>query len=284
MIRIIADTTCSLPQPVLKDHNIPLLPQIIVFGDESFRDDTEIDTETFFKKLRASASLPKTAAPPPSLYTEIFKKFADQGDTVFVITPSADISGTFRSASVAASDFPQADFRILDSRTVAGGLGQFVLQAWEWITRGMDANTLEKCLTEMISRNRTYVVVNTLEYLYKGGRIGGARALFGSLLQIKPILTLKDGHLEPVETQRTKKRAVARMQELVILDCPRSKDSRLTICHCDALDEATELARSLSTKLRIADIPIYEAPPAIVVHAGPKILSVSFFTVPGQVA
>jgi len=284
MIRIIADTTCSLPQHLLKDHDIPLLPQIIIFGDDSYRDDTEIDTETFLRKLRASAALPKTAAPPPSLYTPIFKKFFDQGDTVFVITPSGDVSGTFRSASVAAGDFPQADIRILDSRTVAGGLGQFVLQAWEWANHGMDSDTLEKCLTEMISRNRTYVVVDTLEYLYKGGRIGGARALFGSLLQIKPILTLKNGHLEPVETQRTKKRAVARMQELVFADCPRNSESRLTICQCDALDEATGLAESMSRKLGISDIPIYEAPPAIVVHAGPKLLSVSFFTAPGPVA
>lgn len=283
MIRIIADTTCSLPQPLLKDHDIPLLPQIIIFGNDSYRDDTEIDTETFLRKLRASAVLPKTAAPPPSLYTPIFKKFIDQGDTVIVITPSAEVSGTFRSAIVAASDFPQADIRIFDSRTVAGGLGQFVLQAWEWVNQGMAADALEECLTAMISRNRTYVVVDTLEYLYKGGRIGGARALFGSLLQIKPILTLKDGHLEPVETQRTKKRAVARMQELVFTDCPHNSSARLTICHCDALDEATELAESMSSKLGISDIPIYKAPPAIVVHAGPKILSVSFFTISSQV-
>jgi DegV family protein with EDD domain len=280
MIRIIADTTCSLPQPLLKDHDIPLLPQIIIFGEDSYRDDNEIDTETFLRKLRASAALPKTAAPSPSLYTPIFKQASEAGDTIFVITPSADVSGTFRSATVAAADFPDADIHILDSRTVAGGLGQFVLQAWEWAKQGMDAASLEKNLNAMIARSRTYVVVDTLEYLYKGGRIGGARALFGSLLQIKPILTLRDGHLEPVETQRTKKRAVARMQELVFADCPCNVESRLTICHCDALDEATELAASMSRQLGITDIPIYLAPPAIVVHAGPKILSVSFFTIP----
>ncbi len=276
MIQIIADTTCSLPQPLLKDHGIPFLPQIIIFGEDAYRDDTEIDTETFLKKLRASVTLPKTAAPPPSLYTPIFKEFAEQGDTVIVIAPSSDLSGTFRSATVAAADFPQADIRVFDSRTVAGGLGQMILQAWEWQREGMDADGIIKCLSELVMRSKTYVVVDTLEYLYKGGRIGGARALVGSLLQIKPILTLKEGHLEPVETQRTKKKAVARMQELAFNDCPTNASSRLTICHCDAMDEAVELAESMSKKLGVADIPIYEAPPAIVVHAGPKILSVSF--------
>jgi DegV family protein with EDD domain len=280
MIRIVADTTCSLPQPLLKDHDIPLLPQIIIFGDDSYRDDTEIDTETFLRKLRASAALPKTAAPSPSLYIPIFKESSEHGDTVFVITPSSDVSGTFRSATVAAADFPKADIRIFDSRTVAGGLGQVVLQAWEWAKQGLDADAIDSNLSAMVPRNRTYVVVDTLEYLYKGGRIGGARALLGSLLQIKPILTLKDGHLEPVETQRTKKKAVARMQELAFAECPHNSDARLTICHCDAQDEATELAVSMTNHLGIPNIPIYLAPPAIVVHAGPKILSVSFFTSP----
>lgn len=278
MIRIIADTTCSLPRQQLQDLGIAFLPQIIIFGNESFRDDNEIDTSTFLRKLRAASELPKTAAPPPSMYGPIYKEYVDEEDTIFVIAPSADLSGTFRSATVAAQDFPGADIRVFDSRTVAGGLGQMVLQVWEWVQQGMEPDQIEDNLKRLSARNKTFFVVDTLEYLYRGGRIGGAQALFGSILQVKPILYLKDGRTEPLETQRTKRRAVVRMQQLVISDCPCTPEARLAISQCDAYDEAQEMADFFTETMGLKNIPIYEAPPAIVVHAGPKILSTSFYT------
>jgi len=278
MIRIITDTTSVLPHQQLSDLDIPYLPQIIIFGNDSYRDDSEIDTTTFLQKLRSSPTLPKTAAPPPALYNPIYQKYADIGEEMIVITPSAELSGTYRSASLAANDFPQAKIHVIDSRTVAGGLGQFVLQAWEWAHQGFEIDALISHLSQMIPYNRTYFVVDTLEYLHKGGRIGGAQALFGSILQVKPILTLRDGHIDPVETQRTKKRALARMEELVMAECPKNQTARLAISQCDAMDEAMELVSYFKEKLGFSDIPIYEAPPAIVVHGGPKIISISYCT------
>jgi DegV family protein with EDD domain len=278
MIRIITDTTCVLPHQEMVNLEIPFLPQIIIFGEDSYRDDTEIDTETFLSKLRASSSLPKTAAPPPALYGPIYQDFIDRKETMVVITPSSEISGTFRSASIAAQEFPQADIRIIDTRTVAGGLGQIVLQAHDWIEQGMEIDELVKHIEDFSSRNRTYFVVDTLEYLYKGGRIGGAQALFGSLLQVKPILKLKNGRTEAVESQRTKKRAIARMKELILSECPHNQNARFSISHCDALDEAESLRDYFASQLDLRNIPIYQVPPAIVVHGGPKIISLSFFT------
>jgi DegV family protein with EDD domain len=277
MIHIIADTTCGLPQEQMKALKIPYLPQIIIFGETSYRDDTEIDTATFLSKLRASPSLPKTAAPPPELYKPIYDACLAKGGTIFVITPSSEISGTMRSAEVAAQDYPGADIRVIDSRIVAGGLGQMVLQAKEWADSGMDADVLEERLRALVPQGRVYFVVDTLEYLYKGGRIGGAKALFGSILQIKPILCLKNGRIDPVETQRTKKRALSRVQEIVLKECPCTAEARLAISHCDAEDEAREFAGLFTETMGFKDIPIYLVPPAIVVHGGPKILAVTFF-------
>jgi DegV family protein with EDD domain len=257
---------------------ISYLPQLIIFGDQTYRDDTEIDTTTFLEKLRNSSSLPKTAAPPPALYTPIFSQYA--GDTLIVITPSSDISGTYRSAEVAAQDFPEADIRIIDSRTVAGGLASIVLQAVRWVDRGIDPDTLVSCIQDLIKRERVYFMVDTLEFLHKGGRIGGAQALMGSILQVKPILTLKNGRTEPVESQRTKKRAMARFRELIISQAPSGAESYLSISHCNAEQEANDLAQDLSQALNISHIPIYLTPPAIVVHGGPGIISASFFTCP----
>jgi len=277
MIQIIADTTCSIPLDILAARGIECLPQVIVFGDDSYRDDIEIDTATFLRKLQAASTLPKTAAPPPALYNPIFQKCIDRGDTMIVITPSADVSGTYRSAEVAAQDFPGADIRIIDSRTAAGGLGSIVLQADEWAKEGMPADELVEAVKEMSSRGRVFFLVDTLEYLRKGGRIGDAKALLGGILQVKPLLTMKDGRIEPVESQRTKKKAVARLKDLVYSECPHNNDGSISVSHCGAEEEARQLASELAIELKITDIPIYLVPPAIVVHAGPGVLAISFF-------
>jgi DegV family protein with EDD domain len=280
MIKIIADTTCGLPRDLLNQHGIYFLPQIVIFGDESYRDDTEIDSKTFLVKLRAAAALPKTAAPPPALYYPIFNELRDSHDTAIIITPSAEVSGTFRSAVTAAKEYTDVDIRVVDSRTVAGGLGQLILRASEWVNQGAEIDALETRIKEMAKREHVYFVVDTLEYLFKGGRIGGAQALLGSFLQIKPILTLNDGRIQPVEKQRTKRRALHRLQEIVIAACPHGKESFISIAHVEAENEAAELVLYFKKALGVEDIPIYEAPPAIVVHGGPKILAVSFFSSP----
>ena len=277
MVRIVADTTSSLPVDLAKKLDIPLLPQIIVFGDQSFRDDYELDTPTFLKKLKQSSTLPKTAAPPPALYLPVFQECVDRGETVIVIAPSAELSGTERSATVAARDFPGADIRVIDSRTIAGGLGYIVLQAHQWAKDGMDADTLEKKIKALAARERVYFIVDTLEYLYKGGRIGGAQALFGSIMQIKPILMLKNGKTEAVEKQRTKRTALKRVSEIVLENCAKGPEAHISVMHCDAEKEAKEFATHFEQELGIQSIPIYLVPPAIVVHAGPRVIAVSSF-------
>jgi DegV family protein with EDD domain len=278
MVRIVADTTSSIPIPVAQGQQLAYLPQIIIFGDDSYRDDCEIDTATFLQKLRASAQLPKTAAPPPALYSPYYQRCKELGEPALVITPSAELSGTFRSATIAAQDFPGVDIRVFDTRTITSGLGSIVLQAAAWARDGMDIDTLEARVKELTAREHVYFLVDTLEYLYKGGRIGGAQALVGSVLQIKPILTLKDGRAESAETQRTKRRALARLKEIVLADCAMGKEGMLSVSHCDAEEEAIALAADFARALGVDTVPVYVLPPAIVVHAGPKTLAVSYFS------
>jgi DegV family protein with EDD domain len=280
MIRIIADTTCALPRKITNQLGIPILPQIIIFGEESFRDDTELTTELFLKKLRSSPVLPKTAAPPPALYGPIFREILDRGDIPFVMCPSADISGTLRSAEVAAQDFPGAGIRVLDTRTVAGTFGATVLLADRWAKQGVPMDKLLSRLENLRIQQRTYFVVDTLEYLHKGGRIGGAKRLVGEMLQVKPILRLLDGRVEAYEQQRTRARALARLQELVIGECSKGEGTFLCVMQADAEDTAKELANVFTKRMEIKEVPIYELPPAIVVHGGPGTLAVGFFAKP----
>jgi len=279
MVKIVADTLSCLSLEQARQLGIEYLPQIIEFGDnESYRDDTEIDSPTFIRKLRLASSLPHTAAPPPALYTPVYEKLIAKGDTILVICPSAEVSGTVRSAEVAAKDFPGADIRVIDTKSIASGLGMMVVEACEWVKQGLDADAITARLLEMASREKIYFLVDTLEYLQKGGRIGKAQALIGGLLQVKPILAFKDGHTEPVESQRTKRRAIARLCEIVEQTCPASVESHISIMHADALDEANYLVDYFKQCLHIPQIPIFFLPPAILVHAGPGAIGVSYFT------
>lgn len=279
MIHIIADTTSCIPPSEATAKGLFYIPQIIVFGEDTYRDDTEMNALTFLKRLRTSPTLPKTAAPPPALYTPIFREYAPHGDTIIVICPSNDLSGTYRSAQVAAKDFPDADIRIIDSRLVAGGLGAVVIQALQWVNDGLDADTVCSKIEEMARREHVYFALDTLEYLFKGGRIGAAKALFGSLLQVKPILSIVKGLIEPCESQRTHRRAITRLKEIIISDCPHDHSAHLCIMHGDAEDEARQLAQDLAGDLQIPvdQIPIYDLPPAILVHSGPGVIGASFF-------
>jgi DegV family protein with EDD domain len=246
MTIIVADTTCGLPSDMLAQRGIPLIPQVIMFGEESYHDDKELDTATFLQKLKASATLPKTAAPEPPLYYPVFKEAQAKGESVIVVAPSAKVSGTVRSAEVAAQEFPGLDIRVIDTLTISCNLGSMVLVADDMAKAGASADEIESKTREMIPRGRIFFVVDTLEYLAKGGRIGGAKKLLAELLEIKPILTIRNGQVEPFEQQRTK-------------------------------SEAQAFVAELKERVPVPGIPIYELPPAIVVHGGPKTMGVGFF-------
>jgi len=277
MVKIVADTTSGLPRELLKTLAIPLIPQIVCFGEDSYRDDSELDTVAFLAKLKASTVLPTTAAPPPGLYHPIFEQAQADGEEVVVVAPSAKVSGTVRSAEVAAQDFPKLRVEVVDTQTIAGNLASLVLLAHSWSQQGASADEIVKRLHEWIPRGHIFFLVDTLEYLQKGGRIGGAKALLGEMLQIKPILCLKEGQVEPFEQQRTKRRALARLLEVVQAECPRGPQANLCVMQADAVQEAGAIATDLCAMLHLTDIPIYELPPAIVTHGGPGVLGIGFF-------
>jgi DegV family protein with EDD domain len=277
MVRIITDTLAGLPAEIARRYHIPVIPQVIIFGNDSYLEGIEIDNATFMQRLKAARELPKTAAPPPELFAKEFERLVPEGEPILCIHPSAEISGTVRSAVVAARDFPQADIRVIDTSLIASPLATLVTLAAEWAEAGLDADAIEARLRELIPRCRIYFMVATLEYLAKGGRIGGAAALLGSVLQIKPILTLHDGRVEQFERERTHKRALARLKELVLEQIPRDDCGHLSVLHAGVPEQAQALADDLGAQLGLSQIPILDVPPAIVTHAGPGVLGVGFF-------
>lgn len=277
MVTIFADTTSSLTVKEAEALGIEFFPQIINFGDESFRDDHELDSGEFLTKLVASSTLPKTAAPPPSLYNPKFEKHISVGNAIIVLTPSQQLSGTFRSAEVAAQDFPEADIVVIDTLTIGASLATIVKMANKYANDGLTSKEIILKIENLISRERNLFVVDTLEYLYKGGRIGGAKMLFGSLLQVKPLLCLKNGKVEPVDSQRTSRKAISTLKDIAVKECKEKGCSKFSVQHGAARKEAEILVEDFKKLLGIEDIDIFELPPAFLTHSGPGVLGVSYF-------
>jgi DegV family protein with EDD domain len=277
MVKIITDTTASLPDETARRYDIPVIPQVIVFGTDSYLEGIEIDKATFMERLKTSRELPKTAAPSPDLFVKEFERLVPEGEPILCIHPSSEVSGTVRSATVAARDFPGADIRVIDTRFIAGPLATMVILAAQWAEAGDDADAIEARLRDLTSRCRLYFMVATLEYLARGGRIGGASALLGGVLQVKPILTFQDGQVNQFERERTHKRAVARLKSLVLEQFPPDGSGRLSVLHADVPDQGQALADDLGAQLDLSQVPLYDIPPAIVTHAGPGLLGVGFF-------
>lgn len=277
MTKIITDTTACFSVDIRKKYDIPVVPQIIHFGNESYQEEIEIDHQTFMTKLMSSKELPKTSAPPPELFSRIFTKYLNTDEQLLCIHPSAEVSGTIRSATVAANDFPQNDIRIIDTRTIASPLGTLVTIAAQMAEVKVPIDAICEHINQLKEKSCIYFVVESLDYLAKGGRIGGASALVGSLLQIKPILKFENGIVDQYERERTHKRAINRLISLVLDQIDKTGNGYPTILHADVYTEAESVANDLASALRLESIPIYNMPPAIVTHAGPKTIGVGFF-------
>jgi DegV family protein with EDD domain len=282
MVLIVGDTTSGLSESFALEHGVPIIPQIITFGANSYFEGVDITYDSFIDRLKVATELPKTAAPPPELFAEVFVQQGKTGRPVICVLPSALVSGTVRSATVGLamareSGFPDLDVRIIDTSLIASPVSTLLRLAVEWAEAGVDIDTIESRVRDMCCRCRIYFVVDTLKYLAMGGRIGGAAALLGSVLQVKPVLTLREGQVDTLEKVRTHKRAVDRLKQLVTDQIAQGESGYPTIMHAAAEAEAAELRDFLQQELGIVEIPVQAVPPAVVTHGGPGILGVAFF-------
>jgi len=277
MVRIITDTTAVLPESIAEKFHITVIPQLIHFGTDTYIEGKDIDHQSFLHRLKNTTTLPKTAAPPPDFFTEHFRNLLHKDDPILCIHPSTALSGTVRSASVAAKEFPQADIRVLDTRLIASPLGTVVHQAAAWAEKGMSIDTIHNKALSLSKQAKIFFLVATLDYLARGGRIGGASALIGNALRLKPILTLEDGSVEPFGKERTMKRALQRITDIVCSSYPSHKKGYLSIMHADVPQQARSLSNIFQEKLEVDAPQISPLPPAIVTHAGPGALAVGFF-------
>lgn len=286
MIKIITDTTCALPQEILDEYDIPMVPQYIHFGGEGVRDYFDISAEEFYRRQAAARELPKTSAPTVGDFLTVFEPILreDPTATILCIHPSSEVSGTVRSARPAAAQmleqYPEADIRIFDTRTIAFGLGLAVMEAAEMLRAGASADQIMARMEYFRDHLQVYFVVATLEYLAKGGRIGRASHLVGTLLDIRPILALVDGTVESYARARTRRRSIRQLHDIVLAGAQGQPGLRLGVTQATAEAEARELADELCEELRPERFLMTVAGPAIGAHTGPGTIGVGWVSIP----
>jgi DegV family protein with EDD domain len=271
-IAIVTDSTADLPPALSEPLGIRIVPLNVHFGEQVFRDQVDLSTAAFMERLTSSAVLPKTSQPSPGAFAAVFEALAKDHDGIISIHISGKLSGTVQSAQLAKTQIAtHIPIEVIDSCNVSLGLGLQVLRAAELASSGLDVEHVARQLRNEINRYHLVFFVDTLEYLQRGGRIGRAAALAGSVLRLKPVLCIEDGQVVPHERTRTRARAIATLEQFV-RSLPRVK--RLAVVHSTSPDDAERLAASLGP-LTPNDPPIVATfGPVVATHAGPGAVGV----------
>lgn len=274
-VRIVTDSAADLPPDLAAAAGIEVVPLTVRFGSESYVSGVEMSTEEFWAKLRSSHEAPATAAPSAGDFQERYAKLVADGATGIVsVHLSSKLSATYQSAVVAAKEITDVPVEAVDTLAVTAGTGLMALRAAERARSGASAQEIASELEALRSRVHLYGVIDTLEYLRLGGRIGGAQALLGTMLKVKPVISLADGVVEPIGRVRTRAKALEHLAELVRR---HSGDiERLVVISGEAPD--TEQLISLLEPLKVDPADVWTLGPIVGAHAGPGVLGAVFIT------
>ena len=274
-VHLVCDSTADLDPAFRAAHTVRVVPLKVIFGDQTLADGVDISAEEFYARLAAPGPFPRTSQPTPAEFEEVFRELGADGGSIVCTTISADLSGTYASATQARAALPDVDIRVIDTRSVAVGHYAAVREAVRVIESGGDADKVENAVAAVRNTGRVLFTVETLEFLRRGGRIGGARALLGSMLDIKPILEIRDGVIEAVGRVRTYPRAIDRVVE----ECKQAADAwggaELVIAHADRPQIAAELVERMRP-LVSGEPSLTVVGPVVGCHSGPGAIGVGF--------
>jgi DegV family protein with EDD domain len=278
MIKIVTDSTAYLPETVIRENDIRVVPLYVHFGEQAFRETVELSNEEFYRRLKVAPELPTTSQPSAGEFYEVFRELDDAGHEILVLTISSKLSGTWNSAVAAKEMLPEARISVVDSLSTSVGLDLLVKAAAQAVRNGASRQEVVELVEHIKQGLYVLFVVDTLEYLAKGGRIGNAKALLGTILKIKPILTLHEGAIEPLEQVRSKAKAVARMLDLVQARVgAQGSKAHASITHALAPDEAAALKKELVVRLGCVAPTVSDLGAVVGTHTGPGVLAVAVY-------
>lgn len=278
MIKIVTDSTAYLPEATVRQHDIRVVPLYVHFGEKAFREGVELSNQEFYTRLKEAPELPTTSQPSAGEFHQVFKELLDAGHEIVTLTISSKLSGTWNSAMAAKEMLPEADITVIDSLSTSVGLHLMVETAVEAASAGATRQEIVEKVEAIKQSLQIFFVVDTLEYLAKGGRIGNAKAFLGTLLKVKPILVLQDGAIEPLEQVRSKRKAQARMLDLVEEYVGnRGPQARTAITNALVPDEAEALKKEIVERLGCREPVMGELGPVIGTHTGPGVVGVAVY-------
>jgi len=275
-VAIITDSTAYLPQEFIDDLGIYVVPLTLHWDEESYRDGIDIKAEEFYQRLSTSNTIPTTSQTPVNVFDQLFKNLLDQDYAVFATLISSGISGTVESALQAKSNFPGAPLEVLDSQFVSMALGFLVLTVARAAKEGADLAACVELAKETYPKIGVYFTVETLKYLNKGGRINTAKRLLGSALDLKPIMEIRDGKIELVESVRSRKKSLQRMLELVEKDIAGKEPVRISTFHATAEADCELLMTEAVNRFNPVETITTFVSPVIGSHTGPGTVSIAY--------
>ncbi|MBU2609562.1 MAG: DegV family protein [Chloroflexi bacterium] len=277
-VAVVTDSTAYIPPDLVKKHNITVAPQILIWGDETFQDGVDIMPDEFYRRLSTAKVMPTTSQVSPAALKTIFEKLLDEGYDVQGIFVSNKISGTIQSALQARDMLPKAKDKIsiVDSLSIAMAMGFIALNVARAAEDGAKLAECQKLAEKAIGHVGIFFAVETLEFLRRGGRIGGAQALLGTALNIKPVLEVRDGRVESVEKVRTKSKAMDRVVELVVEKVAGRTPVRLATLHANAEKDAKTLLEGAVAQLHPVETIFAGVSPVVGTHAGPGTVGLAY--------
>lgn len=266
-IKIVTDSTCDLNADVIEKMGIIVVPLSISINGENYLDRVDITPEVFIKKMKAAPELPKSSQPPAGEFLKVYDRLGNEGYEVISIHMTGGMSGTVRSAESAAQ-MTSASVNVIDSRFISKGLAFQVLEAVKMASEGKTVGEILERLTVIREQTRLFVVVDTLENLVKGGRIGKGRAMIGSLLNIKPIASLEGGEYTPVSKARSHSQVVKYLNNQFVEDVKGKTIKGVGLVHADGFELASRLKAAIKDSTGYDDIEIADTTPIISTHTG----------------
>ena len=274
VVRILTDSTCDIPLETARALGITIVPLIVFFGEQAYLDGIELDNAAFYSKLRTSKQSPRSSQPPPAAFQEAYTRLINEGaDGILSVHLSSKLSGTYQSARTGRDALPddmkKIPIEIVDSQIVSLGMGVPIMHAAEEAPQGASLAELKTRLLDRIARTKVFFVLDTLEYLKRGGRIGGAGALLGNMLSVKPLLTFKNGEIVALERPRTRSKAFARIAQLV--------NEMGEVEEMDIIESDDEVGQQLIQSLKSVysgEIPAYKLGAVLGAYAGPGVAGV----------
>jgi DegV family protein with EDD domain len=273
-VAVVTDSTADLPPEIVEALGITVVPLQVIFGEESFRDRIDLTSEEFFRRLTGTKELPRTSQPSTGEFLQVYDALCAKTDRILSIHLSSKFSGTVQTARRAAQELiGKARVEVLDSETVSMAMGFGVIAAAEAAQAGGDLDSCAEAARTVLHQERVAIAVDTLEYLRRGGRIGRAQAFLGGLLQVKPILTIKDGEAHPLARVRTRRKA---LDEIVRHCLAHGRPvSQAAVMHAQSPDDARFLLDEVARRFPAATVYTGEIGPVIGVHGGPGLVGLA---------